>query len=121
MDEYIGYGMDDREREVLGRFFRGRTLEKIPAARSKRLIVLERLALEFEVGRRYPEASVNEILLAFHRDVAALRRHLVDEGLLDRDHGEYWRSGGRTDDLADPVIADPVIADPEASQPTRRS
>ena len=27
--------------------------------------------------------------------VAALRRHLVDEEFLGRDHGEYWRTGGR--------------------------
>jgi hypothetical protein len=26
-----------------------------------------------------------------------LRRHLVDEGFLDRDHGRYWRTGGRVD------------------------
>ena len=33
---------------------------------------------------------------------AALRRYLVDEGFLDRDHGEYWRSGGRVDDGVEP-------------------
>lgn len=95
MDPSIGYGMTDDERLVLSRFFQARTLVKIPTARAKRLIVLERLALEFELGRRYPEAAVNDILRPFHSDVAALRRSLVDEGFLDRDHGEYWRSGGR--------------------------
>ena len=34
------------------------------------------------------------MLKAFHPDVAALRRYLVEEGLLDREGGEYWRSGG---------------------------
>jgi hypothetical protein len=114
MDDYIGHGMDDRERDVLRRFFRGRKLDKIPSSRSKRLIVLERLALEFEIGRRYPEHAVNETLLAFHDDVAALRRYLVDEGLLDRDHGMYWRSGGRTDPPAEPATG-------SEDQPTRRS
>ena len=55
---------------------------------------LTRLALEFEPGMRYPEREVNQILRRFHPDYAALRRYLVDEGLLSRGEGEYWRSGG---------------------------
>ncbi len=95
MDPVIGFGMTDDERAVLSRFFQGRTLAEIPANRAKRLLVLERLALEFDLGRRYPEAEVDAILRAFHPDHAMLRRHLVDEGFLDRDRNEYWRSGGR--------------------------
>ena len=56
--------------------------------------MLERLALEFDVGTRYPEREVNRILEAFHPDVVSLRRYLVDEGFLSRERGEYWRSGG---------------------------
>jgi hypothetical protein len=59
------------------------------------MVVLQRLALEFDVGTRYPETDVNMVLRPFHPDVAALRRHLVDEGFLSRHHGEYWRTGGR--------------------------
>jgi len=100
MDPIVGDEMTDDERVVLSRFFAGRALTKIPVDRSKRLIVLERLALEFDVGRRYDEPTVNGILHGFHPDVAALRRYLVDEHLLDRSnrqdgHPEYWRSGGR--------------------------
>lgn len=91
----IAFGMTGDEAEILGRFFVGERLAEVPSQRSKRLVVLERLALEFEAGRRYAEAEVNEILAAFHDDYATLRRHLVDEGLLDRAGGEYWRAGGR--------------------------
>lgn len=94
-DPAVFHGMTARERDVLGRFFRGERLREIPVARSKRLVVLERLALEFEPGRRYAEREVNEILGRFHPDHASLRRYLVDEGLQDRDRGIYWRSGGR--------------------------
>ncbi len=97
MDPSIGFGMTDDERAVLARFFQGRTLVEVPVNRAKRLIVLERLALEFDLGRRYPERAVNDILRVFHPDVSTLRRTLVDEGMLDRRHGEYWRSGGRFD------------------------
>jgi hypothetical protein len=95
MDPVIGYGMTDEERDVLGRYFEGRTLTSVPTSRAKRLIVLERLALEFDVGQNYPEREVNSILGAFNPDWSTLRRHLVDEGMLDRDHNVYWRSGGR--------------------------
>jgi hypothetical protein len=91
----IAFGMTDAEAQVLARFFTGERLTEIPSARAKRLVVLERLALEFEPGRRYAEPQVNEMLAHFHDDYASLRRYLVDEGLLDRDAGEYWRSGGR--------------------------
>ena len=89
------FGMTQEEQGVLGRFFRGEQLVEIPAARGKRLVILERLALDFEPGVRYPEAEVNAMLQRYHPDYAALRRHLVDEGFLDRHAGEYWRSGGR--------------------------
>jgi len=87
----------DEEEVVLRSFFRNGRLVEIPMKRSKRRIVLERVALEFEPGRRYEEKEVNVIVGAFFNDHAALRRYLVDEGFLDRDHGVYWRTGGRVD------------------------
>lgn len=103
MDPVIGFGMTDEERGVLARYFSGRTLIEIPSSRSKRLVLLQRLALEFDVGRRFTEREVNEILFVFHPDWSALRRYLVDEGFLDREYAGgdnwYWRSGGRVDVL----------------------
>ncbi len=37
--------------------------------------------------------------LAESVDHATLRRYLIDQGLLSRAAGEYWRSGGRLDAL----------------------
>jgi hypothetical protein len=88
---------DDEEEAVLRQYFRAGRLTEIPVRRSKRLVILQRLALEFEVGVQYPERQVNAILKRFHQDVAALRRYLVDEGFLSRERGEYWRTGGRVD------------------------
>jgi len=103
MDPVMGYGMTDEERTVLGRYFSGRVLNDIPTQRAKRLVVLQRLALEFDIGRRYTEFEVNGLLGAFHPDWSALRRGLVDEGLLDREAvaggNLYWRSGGRVTDV----------------------
>lgn len=83
------------ERQLLGRYFVGSRLAEVPSQASRRRIVLERLAYEFEPGVRYTEKEVNSILLTFHADYAAIRRYLVDDGFLTRADGSYWRSGGR--------------------------
>ena len=70
------------------------TLTSIPTKIRKRLVVLDRLSQEFEPGEKFTENEVNNRLRAFHPDVAALRRYLVEEGFLDRADGQYWRSGG---------------------------
>jgi hypothetical protein len=87
----------DEEEAILRTFFRNGRLTELPAKRSKRLIVLERIAIEFEPGRRYDEKEVNVTVAGFFPDHAALRRALVDEGFLERDHGVYWRAGGPLD------------------------
>jgi hypothetical protein len=87
----------EEEEAVLRSYFRGGRLREVPAKRSKRLIVLTRLALEFDVGVRYSERQVNETLERFHDDYATLRRYLVDEGFFSREKGQYWRSGGPVD------------------------
>ena len=88
---------DPAEDAVLSAFVRDGRLVSIPAQHSKRRIVLEHLVRVFEPGVRYPEREVNALLAVWHADVAALRRYLVDEGLLTREAGIYWRSGGRVD------------------------
>ena len=45
----------------------------------------------FTEDRPYPEKEVNQRLAVFHPDVAALRRYLVDDGLVTREAGLYWR------------------------------
>ena len=95
--EVIGDGWSSSEAEVLNRFFSGDRLTSIPTSSGKRRVVLERLAQEFEPGLRYQEPEVNFALQMFHSDYAALRRYLVDEGLLTRADGVYWRTGGRYD------------------------
>ena len=69
-------------------------LSHIPAPRSKRMVVLDFLAGQLEPGRVYPEEQVNYLLGRFHPDYAALRRYLVEEELLERRDGFYWRTGG---------------------------
>ena len=88
------------EARQLAQAFSGSRLVEIPANRSRRRLVLDRLAQEFEPGLRYDERTVNSMLQVFHSDHTTLRRYLVDEGLLTRAEGVYWRTGGRVDPLA---------------------
>jgi hypothetical protein len=92
--------------QVLRRFISKGRLLAIPAARGKRLVVLDHLAGLFEPGRRYPEPEVNQLLGRYHPDYAMLRRYLVDDGFLaradeagpgSRSVKVYWRTGGTVD------------------------
>jgi hypothetical protein len=89
-----------RDRDAVLRAFLGPdgSLTAIPTKIRKRLVVLDLLAQEFDPGERYDETQVNNALRAYHPDVAALRRYLVEEGFLDRADGLYWRSGGTVRD-----------------------
>lgn len=79
---------------MLDTFVKDGRLVLMPTKRSKRLVVLDHLAQQFELGRTYTEAEVSATLQGFYDDYAALRRYLVDEGFLTRDANVYWRTGG---------------------------
>ena len=91
----LAAGWSPEEADTLSRFFSGSRLKQIPTQRTKRRVVLERLAQEFEPGIRYQEKEVNFTLQLFFADYAALRRYLVDEEFMTRADGVYWRTGGR--------------------------
>lgn len=80
------------EQKVLRGYFDGERLKEIPAQLKRQRVVLAWLADRFDPATRYSERQVNEILRRHHPDAATLRRALVDNGFLDRDHGVYWRT-----------------------------
>ena len=89
-----GSGADGYDARVLANFLdaTGRLVE-IPAQHKKRLAVLRWLAEDFQPGRRYTEAEVNDVISRRHPDFATLRRHLVDDELMQRRRSIYWRTG----------------------------
>ena len=89
---------------VLHAFLVDGRLTTIPARERKRQVILRYLAEnDFEEGRDYPEREVDQRLALRQRDVAALRRYLVDSRYLERD-------GGHLSSSADGRLA----ADPDA-------
>lgn len=84
--------MTDQER-VIRAFVRDGRLISIPAKPKKRDLLLPYiLDLAFPEDRAYEEKEVNQRLALLHRDVAALRRYLVDGRLMSRDKGIYRRT-----------------------------
>ena len=69
------------------------TLKQIPAPGRKQLIILNFVVEAFAYDTNYTEKEVNTVLRRFHADTAALRRYLVDNGLMAResDGTRYWR------------------------------
>jgi len=100
------------DQKVLRDYLVDGKLKTIPTQRKKRDVILRYLVEQFEPGRVYNEKEVNQILVAYHDDVATLRRELVQDNpqlaglggaasprqegttsgrLLARENGRYWR------------------------------
>ena len=78
------------EAKVLRAFLRDDRLVLIPAHDRKRRVILRWLMTRcFTEDRDYPEKEVNMCLALVHQDVAALRRSLVEAGLMTRQAGLY--------------------------------
>ena len=87
-------GKPDDVRKVLKNYLNADgTLKQIPPQGNRLLIVLNFIVEAFAYDTNYTETEVNTILRRFHVDTAALRRYLVDNGLMDResDGTRYWR------------------------------
>jgi hypothetical protein len=54
----------------------------------------EEIVKRFAPDTRYTEREVNAILKEVYAyDYCVVRRSLIDLGLMQRDHGVYWRVG----------------------------
>ncbi len=73
-----------------------RKFNQLPGKRqkNKQTLMLEFLANQFELNKKYSEKEVNEILNQHHsfNDPATLRRLMFGKGLINRtlDGKEYW-------------------------------
>ena len=94
--------METDTTQVVERFMADGRLRRLPSKAAKRFLVLEQVAQLFEPGVRYTERQVDAVLRGVvvdrseggDADHVAVRRYLIDHGLMSRDHGVYWRTGG---------------------------
>ena len=82
---------EEREREIIRRFFAGTRLTAIPAGRKNLEIIVKWFAQLFEVDVFYQEKEVNEIIQRHYHDYAFFKKDLVGRGFLRREHGILWR------------------------------
>jgi hypothetical protein len=85
--------MQSPDERLIQNFIAHGRLLSIPVQRKKRLAVLRWLVEDFQPSRRYKKGEVNAVIARRPPDFAALRRYLVDEELMQRDHNVYWRTG----------------------------
>jgi hypothetical protein len=78
--------------EQIDQFFRpDGTLISIPVKRAKKIAVLQHIAAELSPDIKYPEKQLNLIIAKYHDDTAALRRYMIEYGILKRDaESVYW-------------------------------
>lgn len=87
-----GQPIEGEDARILRGYLEDGRLTTIPASTRKREVVLRWLLDQvFTEDREYPEKEVNQRLGIFHRDVASLRRYMVDAGMVDREAGIYRR------------------------------
>ena len=67
-------------------------LKVFSSKEKKKIVILRKLAEQFQPGRKYTEKEVNEILGAVYDDYAMLRRYLIEYGYMERtkDCSSYW-------------------------------
>ena len=84
--------------EQIDQFFRpDGTLISIPVKPAKKIAVLTHIAQELSPTTKYPEKELNLIIAKYHDDTAAIRRHMIEYGILERDGwvgqkflGNFW-------------------------------
>ena len=78
--------------EQISQFFNADgTLTRIPVRPAKKIAVLRHIAADLQLGEKYSEKEINELISKFHSDTAAIRRHMIEYGILDRDKtSTYW-------------------------------
>ena len=80
--------------EQISQFFRpDGTLISIPVKPAKKIAVLRHIASNLSADTKYPEKELNAIIANYHDDTAAIRRHMIEFGILERDGASvYWVS-----------------------------
>ena len=67
-------------------------LKNFSAKEKKKVVILTKIAEQFESGRSYTEKEVNQILRPIYEDYTTVRRYLIMYGVMERakDGSSYW-------------------------------
>lgn len=67
-------------------------LKTFSAKEKNKIVILRRIAEQFDKERRYSEKEVNAVLESIYEDFATIRRYMIEYGFMQRtkDCSEYW-------------------------------
>ena len=67
-------------------------LKRFSGKEKKKIVILTKIAEQFEYGVKYTEKEMNEIIKEIYDDFALIRRYLIQYGFMDRtnDGRAYW-------------------------------
>lgn len=67
-------------------------LKVFSSKEKKKIVILRKIAAQFEKGRKYSEKELNAVLKVIYEDYATVRRYLIEYGFMERtnDCKEYW-------------------------------
>jgi len=90
------YVITEQEKtHILNTFFESLNplkLREFSPREKNKVVILTKIADQFELGKSYTEKEVNQILEPVYDDYSAVRRYLIMYGLMDRtkDGSSYW-------------------------------
>jgi hypothetical protein len=90
------YAITEQENEEILRMYFPNGMDgqmsSFPKKEKRKIALLKHIVGRFEIGKKYKEKEVNEILKQVFADYVTIRRYLIEYGFLDRldDGSEYW-------------------------------
>lgn len=94
VDDRYAVTKDEKEK-ILNTYFKqgpNGPLDSFPSKEKRKLVILQHIIKRFEVGKKYKESEVNEVLKTIFYDFATIRRYFIEYGFMERskDCSEYW-------------------------------
>lgn len=67
-------------------------LKRFPGKEKKKIVILMKIAEQFNYGTKYNEKELNDIIKEIYEDFAVIRRYMIMYGFMDRtpDGKSYW-------------------------------
>ena len=86
---------EEEKQHIVETFFsstRPLVLKSFSPKEKKKVVILGKIAEQFEYGKKYSECEVNEILKPIYDDYMTIRRYLIMYGFMERtrDGRQYW-------------------------------
>lgn len=81
----------EKKEKIIKTFFKDGKLVEFPAKYSNKMICFEHILQSIEIGKKYSEDEINEIIKTFNPDYCTIRRYLVDNVFMTRENGIYKR------------------------------